>query len=173
MLYSRSKLIKLVMGALFAALTCVATIVIVIPSPMGGYVHPGDSMVLLGAFLLGPAWGAIAAGLGSALADVILGYAVYAPGTLVIKGAMALLSGFLLRKLGGSRPVAAAFLASLSGAVLMVLGYFLYSSVLLGYGWGALADVPGNCVQGVFGCAAGSALYLALSKIPYIRELTK
>ncbi|MGI5935506.1 MAG: ECF transporter S component [Oscillospiraceae bacterium] len=173
MLYSRNKLIKLVMGALFAALTCVATIVIVIPSPTGGYVNPGDSMVLLGAFLLGPTWGAISAGLGSALADAILGYVVYAPGTLVIKGAMALLSGFLLRKMGGSKPAVAAFLASLAGAVLMVLGYFVYSAVFLGYGWGALADIPGNCVQGIFGSVAGSALFLALSKMPYIRELTK
>ena len=72
MLYSRSKLIKLVMGALFAALTCVATIVIVIPSPMGGYVHPA-SYGALGAFLLGPAWARLQRA--EALADVILGYA--------------------------------------------------------------------------------------------------
>ncbi len=173
MLYSKNKLLKLVMGALFAALICVATIVIVIPSPTGGYVNPGDSMVLLGAFLLGPAWGAIAAGLGSALADVILGYVVYAPGTLLIKGSMALLSGFLLRKMCDSRPAVAAVLASLAGAVVMVSGYFVYSAVFLGYGMGALADVPGNCVQGIFGSVAGSALFLALSKMPYIRDLTK
>lgn len=42
-----SKIRKLVMAALLAALTYVATTVIKIPTPTGGYVHPGDGMVLL------------------------------------------------------------------------------------------------------------------------------
>ena len=49
-----SKIRKLVMAALLAALTYVATTVIKIPTPTGGYVHPGDGMVLLSGWLLGP-----------------------------------------------------------------------------------------------------------------------
>mgnify|MGYP001774926226 FL=1 len=71
-----STLKKLVFAALFAALSCVATMVIKIPTPTGGYIHAGDAVVLLSAFLLGPWWGAAAAGLGSCLADILSGYAL-------------------------------------------------------------------------------------------------
>ena len=71
---------KLVFAALFAALSCAATMVIRIPTPIGGYIHAGDAVVLLSAFLLGPWWGAAAAGLGSGLADLIAGYGLYVHG---------------------------------------------------------------------------------------------
>ena len=54
---------KLVLAALMCALTCVATMVIRIPTPTMGYIHPGDALVLLCAFLLGPVPGALAAGI--------------------------------------------------------------------------------------------------------------
>ena len=64
----------IVTTALMAALACVATMVIRVPSPTGGYMNLGDTVVLLGAFLLGPWYGALAGGIGSALADVLSGY---------------------------------------------------------------------------------------------------
>ena len=88
----QTKLRTLILAAMFAALTCVATMIIHIPSPIGGYFNLGDCMVLLSAFVLGPVWGTAAGGIGSALADVICGYFVYAPGTLVIKALMGLLA---------------------------------------------------------------------------------
>lgn len=54
----------LVMTALFAALGYVATRVLQVPSPSGGYLNLGDAVVLLGAYLLGPVYGAAAGGLG-------------------------------------------------------------------------------------------------------------
>ena len=49
---------KLVMAALFAALACVATMSIKIPTPgTSGYIHPGDAIVILAGVVLGPAWG--------------------------------------------------------------------------------------------------------------------
>ncbi len=78
------------LAAMFAALCCVATLVIQIPSPMNGYVNLGDCFVLLGAVYLGPVWGFLAGGVGSMFADIISGYAHYAPGTFLIKGLMAL-----------------------------------------------------------------------------------
>ena len=54
-----------------------------------GYVHLGDTMVFLGVLMLGKRRGAAAAGLGSALADVLGGFAFWAPWTLVIKSLMA------------------------------------------------------------------------------------
>lgn len=57
----QTKLRTLILAAMFAALTCVATMIIHIPSPIGGYFNLGDCMVLLSAFVLGPVWGTAAA----------------------------------------------------------------------------------------------------------------
>lgn len=89
------KIRKLVLAALLAALVCVATMVVQIPSPMQGYVNLGDCFVLLSGWLLGPWYGFAAGGIGSMLADIFLGYAHYAPGTLVIKGVMALVAALM------------------------------------------------------------------------------
>ena len=56
----------------------------------------GDALVLMSAFLLGPVYGTAAAGIGSALADLLTGYAYYAPGTLIIKGGIALIAYLVL-----------------------------------------------------------------------------
>ena len=154
------KVKKLVLASLFAALAAVMTTVIRVPSPMGGYVNLGDCAVLLAAWVLGPGLGCAAAG---------LGYPLYAPGTLVIKGGMALLAGWLFRRLskGGHTPAFPALLVSGGLAeALMVAGYFLYEAAPfpVGLGLAALANVPFNAVQGVFGLASASAVYLALSR---------
>ena len=92
------KLYHLVLAALFAALTYVATNIIRVPIPAtDGYINLGDCVVLLGAFLLGPVYGAAAGGIGSALADIISGYAVFAPGTFVIKALIAVIAAAILR----------------------------------------------------------------------------
>lgn len=99
-----SNLKKLVLAAMFAALSSVATMVIQIPSPMSGYVNLGDCFVLLGGVVLGPVWGFLAGGVGSMLADVILGYAHYAPGTFLIKGLMALAVVLIFKSLNEQAP---------------------------------------------------------------------
>lgn len=166
------KLLKLVLAALFAALTCVATSLISIPIPAtNGYINLGDGMVLLSAFLLGPVYGAAAAGLGSMLADILLGYAAYAPGTLVIKAAMALCAALLFGRLRG-KARSAALAAGLLGEAVMVLGYFTYESVFLSYGLAAAASIPANCLQGAGSVIAAVLVYHALNAVPSIRKLT-
>ena len=81
----------------FAALCFVATVIVKIPQPSGGYFNLGDAFVLLSGWFLGPAYGAVAAGLGCALADLALDGAIYAPATLVIKAAMAVLAYFIAK----------------------------------------------------------------------------
>ena len=162
---------KLVFAALFEALSCVATMVIRIPTPIGGYIHAGDAVVLLSAFLLGPWWGAAAAGLGSGLADLIAGYGLYVPGTFAIKFIVALLAGFLLGCKFVKSPRARAIIAGVIGEIVMVLGYLAYEALVLGYGAAAVGGVPMNCIQGAFGVIAGAALYVALSKTKFFEAL--
>lgn len=153
---SDRKLRRLVMSALLAALTCVATLLIQIPSPMQGYVNLGDCFVLLSGWLLGPVYGAAAGGLGSMLADLLTGYALYAPGTLAVKGAMALVAALVPRAVKGHR--AGLLVGGFAAECVMVLGYFGYAALVLGNGLSAALSIPGNAVQGAVGLAAGLAL---------------
>ncbi len=163
------KIQKIVWAGLFIALTAVATM-IRLPVPLSnGYVNAGDAVVIVSAFLLGPGWGAIAAGLGAALADIFSGFAIYAPATLIIKALMGLAAGAILRKFKDKSPVLPAVMGSISAAVIMVLGYFAYEVMLYGLG-GAAADLVPNSIQGAFGVIAGTVLFYALLRIPYVKK---
>ena len=144
---------KLITSAVFAALICVSTMLISIPIPAtGGYVNLGDTLVVLSGLIIGGVYGCLAAGTGSALADLILGYTYYAPGTFIIKLLMALVAFGVSKALsekanGFIARLTAAFLAE----IVMIAGYFLYESVFLGYGLGALYGIVSNVMQGVVG----------------------
>ena len=88
------KLLYSLYASLFAALVFVATMIIKIPTLTGGYMNIGDGMVLLCGFILGPIWGALAAGIGSMLADLV-GYPIYAVATFLIKALMAFAAYFI------------------------------------------------------------------------------
>ena len=79
------------MTAVCMALTCIATMLIQIPIPLG-YAHLGDSVILITAYLFGPVVGALAGGIGSAMADILTGYPVWAVPTLLIKTIMPLIA---------------------------------------------------------------------------------
>ena len=149
------------MAALLAALTCVATMIIKIPSPLKGYINLGDCMVLAAGWLLSPVWGFLAAGIGSALADLLSGYVMYAPATFLIKGLMALVAFFgfrLLRKQFGN--LASRLISGIGAEILMIVGYFVFEGFLYGFA-PSVVNIPGNAVQG----AAGIIIGIVLMKI--------
>ncbi len=88
-----------VYAGLFTALVFAATLVAVETPVTQGYFNLGESMVYAAAVLGGPLVGALAGGVGSALADLYLGYGHYAPGTLVIKGLEGLIVGVAAERL--------------------------------------------------------------------------
>ncbi len=145
----------LVKTSMLSALCLVATAVIKLPSPIGGYINLGDCTVLLSGFMLSPMYGFLAAGIGSALADIFLGYALYAPVTFVIKGLMAL----LVSKMGRKR-----LLGGVLAEILMVLGYYVFEGFLYGFG-ASLINIPANAVQGTVGLILGLILYKGMEKI--------
>ena len=86
--------------AVFTALVCVATFAFTIYVPQTkGFFNIGETMVYITALLFGPVVGSIAGGVGSMLADLILGYSHYAPATLVIKACEGFIVGSLSRRL--------------------------------------------------------------------------
>lgn len=136
---------KVVYTSLFAAIVFVATYIIKVPTPTNGYVNIGDAAVIFGALVLGPLFGAIAAGIGSCLSDIIGGYPAYAPATFVIKFIMGAVCGALL---ANNRTTGKLVTAAAAAEVIMVFGYFLYEGAVLGLGIGAVVGIPSNCVQG-------------------------
>ncbi len=156
---------KIVMAALLAALCCVATMIIKIPSPLKGYLNLGDCIVLLSGWLLSPLYGFLAAGLGSALADVFSGYVTYAPATFVIKGLMAIVVfyGFrLLQNKVGNLP--SRIISGIVAEIVMVLGYFVFEGFLYGF-LPSVVNIPPNGVQGVAGIIVGVILIKIFEKI--------
>ena len=149
---------KIIFSSMLAALTCVATIVIKIPSPLNGYINLGDCIVLLSGWLLSPVYGFFAAGLGSALADLFSGYAAYAPATFLIKGLMALIA------CGGvklfQKRVDKQFSRIISGVtaeLFMIAGYWLFEGFLYGFISSAV-NIPANGLQGLAGLILGILL---------------
>lgn len=160
------KIRKLIFTALLAALTCVATMVIQIPAPVSGYVNLGDCVVLLCAFFLGPWYGAAAAGIGSMLADLLSGFALYAPATLITKALMAMVAALLYRALPMKHSALRAAIGGVAAEVIMIAGYFLYGAVIMGSFAASALGVAGNAMQGVVGLVLGVLLAEVLKKTP-------
>jgi len=149
---------------MLAALTCVATVVIKIPSPLNGYINLGDCIVLLSGWLLSPLYGFLAAGMGSALADLFAGYVAYAPVTFLIKGIMAMIAYFGLRLLHKkARGLISRILSGSAAEIFMILGYFVFEGILYGFGASAL-NIPMNALQGVVGLVLGILLTKIIEK---------
>lgn len=167
-------LLTLVYTAMLAALCCVATLVIQVPTiGTNGYINLGDTIVLLSSWLLGNPFGAVAAGLGSGMADLLAGYGSYVPGTTVIKFIMGFVcaiiySGFKKTKLNKN---IAYVTGTIAAEAIMIFGYFLYEATFLGYGIGAAASIGSNAIQGVSCGVLAIILINALTRIKYIQRL--
>lgn len=176
----------LVTAALLTAFTCIATMVIQIPTPSLGYIHPGDTLVILCGIILGPVLGSLSAGLGSMLADILSGYLIYAIPTLIIKGLTAFIACIVfqnLRKKLVKNDYAAFIIAGFIGEANVVFGYFITSIVkamvmagnfnretlFVGF-TDALISIPPNIMQGIVGIVLAFALFPLLMKVPDIRN---
>lgn len=151
---------RLTMAGVLAAAIVLLTTLVSIPMPGGlGYINLGDAGVLLAGVLLGGGWGALCAGVASALSDILLGWGVYAPATFVIKGAVALVGGLLFAVTRKRIRYAFLFLA----ALIVPLGYFLYETLLYGSA-AAIPNVAFNAMQCVAGAVAATAMSAILLK---------
>ncbi|MDY0275549.1 MAG: ECF transporter S component [Desulfomicrobium sp.] len=148
-------------------LTCLVTMFIRIPLPSRGYFNVGDVAVVFGGLLLGfmqprqGIWWALGAcGLGSALADILGGFAVFAPLTLIAKAAEGGLAAMAASHLGAIRSVLL-FL----GGLAMVLVYFMGEALMPNIGLqGAVAEIPANLIQAAGGAIGGYFAAMALKK---------
>ena len=116
-------------AGVFTALVFVVTAYLHIPTN-NGYIHVGDGLIYLAACIL-PWPYAMAVGAGGALlADCLTGFAIWAPGSVVIKAATALLFTNKGKKMMSLRN----WLAMIPAAVICAGGYYLYEALLYLYG---------------------------------------
>ena len=173
-----SKLKDLVQVSLMAAIIFVAAYIIHIPTA-GGVVHLGDCMVFVAAVILGKKRGAYASAIGMALFDILSGYAIWAPFTFIIKGAMAYIAGAILER-SKNEGIKIQLIAFLAASIFMVPAYYL-SQVIIGalltgeLGLSAafvyaLKDVPTNIFQVGSGIVIALPLLKALEKTPVLHN---
>ena len=159
---------KMVQASVFAALTFVATLIhIHVPGMQTGYVNLGDCLVIVSGILLGPIYGSMAAGIGSALTDLLHGYAMYVLPTFVIKALMAATVYFLYYKLFRGKNNYSALpmaVAAVFAEIIMIGGYFLYEGLFMVGFAGAAAGIPGNCIQALAAVVFAPILLQVLKK---------
>lgn len=163
---------KFVLGSLFAALIFCATYIIKIPTLTGGYVHLGDGFVIIAGWMLGPIFGPLAAGIGSALSDLLGGYPQYILPTFIIKGLMAFIAAMLNTAMSKGRGVVLKrIISAICAEILMVAGYYFIEATIMSYGFaGAIVGVLPNAVQAIFGVISSILIYQALSVNKRIKE---
>ena len=153
---------RIVITALFAALICVATMLVQIPIPAtGGYANLGDGIILICAFLMNPLLAILAAGLGSMLADLLAGYVSFAFGTLVIKAGVACIASFVFRRWGKGKSTRQTLVAMIATGIL--------AEAFMGLG--AAGAIVGNIGQGVVGVIVACVVAPVLMRSREVTEL--
>lgn len=160
---------RIVFIAVMAAVVCVVTF---FRFPLfGSKVHLANAMCLLSGMLFGPVGGGVAAGLGSALYDVLFGGydIVQALITFVSKFLMAAVCALLIGKKKEAHLRVA--LASVAGAatyvVLYMLKTFIYQAFVYGYPmetvWLTMGSkLPASLINAVVGVIVSCILFYAI-----------
>lgn len=166
-----NKIQNLTILGLLIALVAVSTMMIKIPVvSTEGYIHLGDSMIFLAAIMFGKKKGAIAGGLGSAMADLLLGYTHWILPTLIIKGLMGYGIGVIADQENDNIINVRNSIALIFGASWMVFGYFIAGGFMKGSFVISATSIPANLVQGFVGALLFIPIGVALKKTKYFNQ---
>lgn len=138
---------QLVFAALGIALVFVCTVFVNVRLPIaanGGLIHLGNVPLFIIAILYGRWLGALAGGLGMALFDVMGGWFLWAPFTLIIVGLMGYTVGAICEK---KRSLTAYVLAMVAACLIKVVGYYGAEGIIYGNWAAPMTSIPGNLVQ--------------------------
>lgn len=160
---------KVVYTGIFAAMVFVTTFFIKVPVA-SGYVHFGDAVIYLGAGIIGGPWAMLAGAVGAGLADLIGGYAIYAPASIIIKALVVVPFMFAYKNDDRLFSIKALLMSIPAGAI-TVAGYFLADMIIdKSY---AIIDIPGNVVQAVGSAIVYGVLAFVLNKSNIKEKLFK
>ena len=146
---SRNTAAELTITALFIALTYIFTAFINVRLPIaanGGLIHLGNVPLFIGAIIFGKRTGAAAGGIGMGLFDLLSGWTLWAPFTLVMAGLMGYVTGRITEKEGHQKLI---WYAAAMGAacVIKIIGYYIAEVVIYGNLLAPAASIPGNLIQ--------------------------
>ena len=154
---------KLAISGMLTGLVLLATFALRLPvQPAQGYIHLGDTFILFSALLVGPSAAFIGA-VGSAMADLMAGYAVYVLPTLAIKGLCGWIAGTWARR-DDPHAMTRCAMAFGTAELYMALGYALFEGLSFGLP-AALGALPANLLQG------GVSAVLACMLLPVARRI--
>ena len=145
----QSTVLFLTVTALFIALTYLFTAFINVRLPIaanGGLIHLGNVPLFIGAVIFGKKTGMLAGGIGMGLFDLLSGWTLWAPFTLVIVGLMGYVVGRMTEK--ESHQNYFWYVASIAAAcIIKIVGYYLAEVIIYGNLLAPAASIPGNLVQ--------------------------
>ncbi|MBQ8531846.1 MAG: TIGR04002 family protein [Clostridia bacterium] len=156
----KQKIKLMCLAGVFTALVYVFTAYLHIPSHTG-YTHVGDGFIYLAACLLPLPYAAFVGAVGALLADCLTGFAIWAPGSVIIKAVAVL---FFVRKSEKIITLRNA-LALLPASAVCIGGYYLYEAIITGNFVAPIAGIPGYITQSVLSSILFVVLGLALDKI--------
>lgn len=154
------KLKNMCLAGVFTAIIFVFTAYLHIPSHTG-YTHAGDGFIYLAACMLPLPYAVFAGACGALLADCLTGFALWAPGSVIIKAAAVLFFSRNSKKIICIKNLTALIPASL----LCIGGYYLYESLITGSFTAPLAGIPGYITQSVLSSILFILAGLALDKL--------
>lgn len=138
---------QLVYAALGIALVFICTVFVNVRLPVaanGGLIHLGNVPLFIIAILYGRWLGALAGGIGMALFDVVGGWFLWAPFTLIIVGLMGYIVGAICEK---NQTLTAYVLALVVACIIKVVGYYGAEAIIYGNWLIPMTSIPGNLVQ--------------------------
>lgn len=141
----------LTITALGIALTYVATAFINLRLPIvanGGLIHLGNVVLFVVAAIFGKKIGAVSAGVGMALFDLLGGWLLWAPFTLIIVALMGYAVGAITEK---HKTTGWLIFAVVVALIIKILGYYIAEGIIYGNWIAPAASIPGNIVQVVVG----------------------
>ena len=154
----------IVFTGLLTALVFVFTLSIRIPTVItGGYINPGDIIVIFSGLIFGSFRGAIIGGVGSALADLMGGYPIFVPITLIAKGGEGFIAGLSSKDMNLEKKFISLLFTSIPAGIWMVLSYCAGEWIYLGSAKAITALIP-NIIQAFVGIAGALLLYQIIGK---------
>lgn len=165
---TRQKTLSIAITAMLISLVFIATLFVNIKLPIkanGGLVHLGTAMLFIASILFGPKKGAVAGAAGMGLFDVVGGWLIWAPITIVARGVQGFIVGKIAWANGRKGDNLALNIVAMIISMPVMLAVYYIGEVILYNNWIApLASIPGDIIQNMLGLIVAIPVCLFLKK---------
>lgn len=156
------KLFTMCLCGLFTAIVFVFTAYLHFPTHTG-YTHVGDAFIYLAACLLPLPYAIFVGGIGALLADVLTGFAMWAPASIVIKSLAVCFFSHSNKKVITARNM----IALIPACAMCIVGYYLYESAITMNFIVPLGGIPGYITQSVLSCTLFVIMGKSLDRLKF------